>query len=100
MIPVSDSSIRLTISAKRSCAAVADLRSRLTIEPITSATTGRKITEKIVSFHEIITNAIRKPTIMNGSRNATSSVLVMQNCTTCTSDEIFEMMSPLRSLLK
>ena len=36
----------------------------------------------------------------NGSRKATCRVLVMQNCTTPTSEVIFEMMSPLRWSLK
>ena len=34
--------------------------------------------------------------IRNGSRNDTWRVLGMQNCTTPTSEVIFEMMSPLR----
>ena len=56
-MPESDSSIRLTMSAKRSCASVAERRSRLTIDPITRAVSGRNSAEKIVSFHEIITSA-------------------------------------------
>ena len=46
------------MSPKFSCACLADLRSRLTIEPMSSAVSGRKIAEKIVSSHEILTSAI------------------------------------------
>ena len=75
-------------------------RSRLTIEPMMSATTGRKRIEKIDSSHEMATIMTMYPTMRNGSRNETCSVLVMQNCTTPMSEVIFEMMSPLRCSLK
>ena len=98
--PEMASSKWLSILPIRVWVSTASLRSFPVILLMTMADRGSATNETIVSFGDIKNRAARKPITSRGSLKKMWKLPAMVFCTSLTSLEILERMSPLRRLLK